>query len=63
MGMELFYGLGAAALGLVLAWAIFTNRGRSARNERIGDAAAKEQYRHPESYNPDKFRRGLEPEK
>jgi len=59
MGLELFYGLGAVVLGLAVAWAVFTNKGRSPRNERIGDAATKEQYRHPESYDPEKFRHGL----
>ena len=63
MGLELFYGLGAVILGLAVAWALFANKSRSARNQRIGDAATREQYRHPESYEPEQFRRGLTPEK
>ncbi len=63
MGMELVYGLGALLLGGAIAWAMMANKHRSARNERIGDAATREQYRHPDDYDPEKFRRGLIPEK
>jgi hypothetical protein len=62
MGLELIFGLGALVLGLVIAGGLLANRKRNLRNQRIGEAAAKEQYRHPSSYNPEKFRRGLKPE-
>jgi hypothetical protein len=61
--MELVYGLGALLLGGAIAWAMASNTHRSARNQRIGAAAVREQYRHPDSYDPGKFRRGLTPEK
>lgn len=61
MGMELVFGLGGLIIGAILAYGILANRGRSARNDRIGDAAAREQYKHPESYNPEDFRKGLRP--
>jgi hypothetical protein len=63
MGLELIFGLGALVLGLAIAMGLVANRKRNLRNKRIGDAATKEQYRHPGSYDPEKFRRGLEPEK
>jgi hypothetical protein len=61
MGLELIFGLGALVLGLAIAMGLIANRKRNLRNKRIGDAATKEQYRHPESYNPEQFRRGLKP--
>lgn len=57
----LILAIGAIILGLVLAWAVFRNQSRNRANDRIGDAAAREQYRHPESYDPEKFRAGLGP--
>jgi len=53
--------IGAALLGLVLAYAIFRNRNRSGHNAAIGEAAAREQYQHPNSYDPQKFRGKLAP--
>jgi hypothetical protein len=52
--------IGAVVLGLVLAYASLRNRSRSRKNDQIGQAATREEYRHPESYNPQKFRDGLE---
>ena len=51
--------IGAIILGLVLAYAIFRNRSRNPRNEQIAEAATREEYRHPDSYDPQTFRRGL----
>lgn len=61
MGMELVFGLGALVLGVVIAAGLIANRKRNLRNQHIGEAAAKEQYRHPDSYDPERFRRGLQP--
>lgn len=63
MGVELVYGLGALLLAGAIAWAMASNTHRNARNQRIGAAAVREQYRHPDSYDPEKFRRGLTAEK
>jgi hypothetical protein len=62
MGLELVFGLGALILGVVIAGGLIANRNRNLRNRKIGEAAAKEQYRHPSSYDPEKFRRGLKPD-
>ena len=52
----LLLAIGAIILGLVLAWGIFRNRQRNRANDRIGDAAARDQYQHPHSYDPEKYR-------
>jgi hypothetical protein len=57
----LLLAIGAIILGLVLAWGIFRNRRRNRANDRIGDAAAREQYQHPNSYDPEKYRAQLGP--
>jgi hypothetical protein len=51
--------IGAVVLTIVLAYSLFRNRNRSPRNERIAEAATREEYRHPDSYNPKPFRDGL----
>ena len=53
--------IGAIILGLVLAWGIFRNRQRNRGNDRIGEAAARDQYQHPNSYDPEKYRAQLGP--
>lgn len=60
MGLEAFYGIGTLVLGAVIAYVLLKNS-RNPRNDRIGDAATREQYRHPETYEPEKFRAGLKP--
>jgi hypothetical protein len=62
--MEIFLHVGlvgAIILGLVLAYSMVRNRARTPHNERIAEAATREQYRHPETYDPEQFRRGLRP--
>jgi hypothetical protein len=53
--------VGAVLLGLVLAWGILRNRRRNRANDPIGDAAAREQYKHPNSYHAEKYRAQLGP--
>jgi hypothetical protein len=56
------FGLfGAIVLGAVMAYADFRNRKQNPRNVRIAEAATREEYRHPDSYNPETFRQGLKP--
>jgi hypothetical protein len=60
MGLEVMYGIGALLLGAAICYALLRNS-RNPRNDRIGAAAAREQYRHPDTYEPEKFRAGLKP--
>jgi hypothetical protein len=61
IGPELFFGIGAIILAVVIAWAILRNRARNHGNDRLTEAATREEYRHPGSYDPEKFREGLKP--
>jgi hypothetical protein len=61
IGPELFFGIGAIILAAVIAWAILRNRARNRGNDRLTEAATREEYRHPGSYDPKKFRQGLKP--
>jgi hypothetical protein len=59
--LELFYGVATFVLGAVLAWAVLRNKYRNRANDAVTDAATRAQYEHPESYNPEQFRRELGP--
>ena len=61
MAMELVYGLGTGILALAIVWAMIRFSRRNRANDVIGDIAAREQYRDPEGYDPDKFRAHLKP--
>jgi hypothetical protein len=61
--MEAFFGIGGAILGFALAWGLFRNQSRNRANDRVGDAAAREQYQHPNSYDPEKYRTQLGPKR
>jgi hypothetical protein len=50
LSWELLYGLGAALLGLCLAYAALRNRHRNRKNDRLGDIATRAMYERPESY-------------
>ena len=52
--------IGALILGLALAYAMIRNRKRNRRAVKIGEAAAREEFLHPSSYNPQKFRNQLQ---
>lgn len=47
---EVFYGLGALLLLAVLIWAVSRNKGRNRANDAITEAATREEYDHPETY-------------
>jgi hypothetical protein len=55
--------VGPAILGLALAYGVFQNRKRSRREIRVGEAAAREEFLHPNSYDPQKFRDELRPKR
>lgn len=63
MGMEIVFGAGAVILALAVGWGIWRNRTRNRANDAIGDAATRDEYQHPESYNPDKYRAQLGPKR
>lgn len=58
---ELLYGVGTFVLGVVIAWGILRNKYRNRTNDAVTDAATREEYRHPDTYDPEKFRRELGP--
>jgi hypothetical protein len=58
---ELLFGVGVLILGVAIAWALVRNKYRNRANDAITDAATREQYTHPNSYDPNKFRHGLGP--
>ncbi len=58
---ELLYGVGTFILGAVIAWAILRNKYRNRTNDTVTEAATRAEYRHPNSYNPEKFRQELRP--
>jgi hypothetical protein len=58
---ELLFGAGTFILGVLVAWAILRNKYRNRANDLVTDAVVREEYRHPSSYNPEKFRRELGP--
>lgn len=61
--LELFFAVGGFALGAVLAWAAMRNSQRNRANDPITEAATREEYQHPDSYNPEKFRAQLHPKR
>lgn len=61
--LELFYGLGTFILGAAVAWAVIRNSQRNHANDAVTEAATREEYRHPNSYDPEKFRAQLQPKK
>ena len=60
MGLEVVYGIGALLLAAAIGYALL-RKSRNPRNDQIGDAAVREQYRHPETYKAENFRAGLKP--
>jgi hypothetical protein len=59
--MEIVFGLGAAVLGGAIAWAMIRNRHRNPDNDAITEAATRAEYKQPDSYDPQQFRRILKP--
>ena len=59
--LELFYGIGAVILGVVLAWAVMRNRRRNRANDAVTQAATREAYENPNGYDPEKYRSKLGP--
>lgn len=50
MPLELIYGLCVVALAIGIAYAMRQYRTRNRANDAVGQAATREEYRHPERY-------------
>lgn len=48
--LEWAFGIGAFLLGLVLAWAMWTNAHRNRRNDALTEEATREEYDDPDAY-------------
>lgn len=59
MPLELLYGLGGLLLVAALYFGVRMNRTRNKANDKVIDAAVREQYRDPEGYDPKKFENKL----
>ena len=59
MAPELLYGLGALLLVGALYLGVRMNRTRNRANDRVTEAAVKEQYRNPDGYDPKTFEKKL----
>jgi hypothetical protein len=56
MTWELFFGLGALALAIVLAWGMLRNRQRNRANDPITEAATRREYDNPTAYGTEQER-------
>jgi hypothetical protein len=63
IGPEIFFGIGAVILLAVIAWGVVRNRQRNRANDPITEAATREEYRHPNSYDEEKFKAQLHPKR
>ena len=64
MQAEIWYGLGALVLVLVLAYATFQSRSSNRRNDPVTEAATKELYQNPDTYDAkrEELKQELEPQ-
>ncbi len=53
MAPEILYGIGAAVLLGILAWAVIVPRLKSPKARAIREQAVREEYKDPESYRKD----------
>lgn len=56
MPLELIYGLCIVALAVGIAYAMRQYRTRNRANDAVGQAATREQYKHPERYEQEEKR-------
>jgi hypothetical protein len=61
--LELLYGLGALVLLAALVWGIVQYKTRNKANDPLTEAATREEYDHPETYEQeqDKFKKQVRP--
>jgi hypothetical protein len=61
--LELLYGVGALALLIALVWGITQYKSRNKANDRLTEAATREEYDHPDTYQQkeDDFRDQVRP--
>ncbi len=56
---ETFFGLGILVLFVAIAYGVRMSRSRNRSNDKVTEAAVREQYKDPEHYDPAKFEREL----
>ena len=61
--LEISFGIGTVALALGVVWAIIRNKQRNRANDPITEAATREEYEKPGTYDPEKFRARLHPKR
>ena len=61
--LELLYGLGALVLLIALVWGITQYKTRNKANDPLTEAATREEYDHPETYEQeqDEFKKQVRP--
>lgn len=61
--LELLYGLGALVLLAALVWGFTQYRTRNKANDPLTEAATREEYDHPETYEQeqDEFKKQVRP--
>ena len=61
--LELLYGLGALVLLAALVWGIVQYKTRNKANDPLTEAATREEYDHPETYEQkqDEFKKQVRP--
>ncbi|HEY0650153.1 hypothetical protein [Phenylobacterium sp.] len=61
--LELLYGLGALVLLAALVWGIVQYKTRNKANDPLTEAATREEYDHPETYEQkqDEFKEQVRP--
>lgn len=53
MQLELLYGVGALLLAAALVWGIIQYRTRNKANDPLTEAATRDEYDHPDTYETD----------
>lgn len=53
---EIFYGIGVVVLAVGIAWGVLRNKHLNRANDQVTEAATKEAYEHPETYDEGKFK-------
>lgn len=61
--LELLYGVGALLLAAALVWGIVQYRTRNKANDALTEAATREEYDHPDTYEQeqDDFKKKVRP--
>ena len=58
---EILYGLGALVLLAVLVWGVTQYKTRNKANDRVTEAATRDEYDRPDTYDQDRFKDQVRP--